>query len=373
MIERICKKDFESIEKGAVHVIYGPRRSGKTTFVKNILSKYPKSLYGVGDDIYLQNILSSNDQKLITSWAEGYELIVIDEAQYIPNIGQGLKLLVDSLPELKIIATGSSSFDLSQKIGEPLTGRKKTYYIFPFSYTELVNAYVNPFELNRNLEEILIYGSYPGTFLSKTIQDKKEYLNELTSSYLLKDILALENIKSSKVLIDLVKLLAFQIGSEVSMHELATKLWISSLTVTKYIDLLIKSFVLFELSPYQSNKRNSIGKKSKYYFVDLGIRNTVINNFNNIDTRDDIGALRENFVIVEMIKKNLYKRTYLDLMFWRWYQTGEVDLITHSNTIYKAYECKRNSKKSSKIPNWLELELSSYDIINKDNYQKYLL
>ena len=224
MIERICKKDFESIEKGIVHVIYGPRRSGKTSFVKNILSKYPKSLYGVGDDIYLQNILSSNDQKLITSWAEGYELIVIDEAQYIPNIGQGLKLLVDSLPELKIIATGSSSFDLSQKIGEPLTGRKKTYYMFPFSYAELVKTYTNTLELNRDLEEILIYGSYPGTFLSKTIQDKKEYLNELTSSYLLKDILALENIKSSKVLIDLVKLLAFQIGSEVSMHELATKL-----------------------------------------------------------------------------------------------------------------------------------------------------
>jgi uncharacterized protein len=209
------------------HVLYGPRRSGKTTLVQEFIATKPKSLYVIGDDIRIQQILSSRDVKLITSWASGYDIVVIDEAQYVPDIGYGLKILVDMIPDLIIIATGSSSFDLSQKIGEPLTGRKKTYHMFPCSISELQSIYPNQYELDQQIEHYLVYGSYPALSQIITIQDKQEYLYELVNSYLLKDILALENLKSSKILIDLVRLLAFQIGNEVSINELATKLGIN--------------------------------------------------------------------------------------------------------------------------------------------------
>ena len=298
-------------------VIYGPRRTGKTTLLKNFL---PKSGYKYrldsGDDIRIQQALGSQDGAKILEYAEGYELIAIDEAQYIPEVGRGLKLLVDAREDIIIIATGSSSLDLSGKIGEPLTGRKRTLTLFPVSQAELLHDH-NKYELKERLEEFLIYGSYPETLTLDNKDEKREYLNEVVNSYLLKDILALGNIKAPKKLYDLLKLLAFQTGNEVSHNELATNLGMSGKTVTAYLDLLEKMFVVINLRGFSRNLRSEIVKKSKYYFYDTGIRNAIISNFNPPDLRNDTGALWENFMVLERLKAQHYQKIHSNNYFWR--------------------------------------------------------
>src|SRR3990167_8579103 len=263
---------------GKVLVIYGPRQVGKTTLIKHFLSTTPfKFKLDSGDNAALQINLASLEFKTIHNYVEGYELVVIDEAQKIPHIGDCLKIMIDQHPSLRIIATGSSSFELAGQIGEPLTGRKKTLTLYPFAQLELIELY-NSYELKEKLEDFLIYGSYPEVIEAKTLVEKREYITEITYSYLLKDILALDKIKNSKTLLELLRLLAFQVGNEVSYHELAQKLMIDSKTVSRYLDLLEKAFVIYNLRGFSRNLRKEITKKSKYFFYDNGIRNALIAN-----------------------------------------------------------------------------------------------
>lgn len=245
--------------------------------------------------------------------------------------------------------------------------------MFPLSASELITIYANRFAFAQDKEQYLVYGSYPALSAYTTLEAKRDYVHELIGSYLLKDILALEHIKFSKTLFDLVKLLAFQIGNEVSLNELANNLGISHITVKKYIDLLVKSFVIVELSPYKDNRRKSISKMSKYFFLDLGVRNAVINNFNDLSTRDDCGALRENYCIVELMKKNIHLRKHQNFYFYRGYQSGEVDLLIEEGNERRGFDCKRNAQKKPSLPKDLATLLTRVDALHPDNYLDYLL
>jgi len=279
------------LQPNKVLVIYGSRQVGKTTLLNDFLARTNlKYKLDSGDDLRVRRILNSEDFSRLTDFVSGYDLVAIDEAQRIPNVGRGLKILVDQIKDIKIIATGSSSFELSGQIGEPLTGRKETLILYPISQLELSKIF-NPYEMREKLDEWLIFGSYPAVMTAQTRQEKIDVVTEITDSYLLKDILELERVKSSKILVDLLRLLAFQIGGEVSLSELGGQLGIDYKTVSRYLDLLQKTFVIFPLSGFSRNLRKEITKKNKYYFYDNGIRNAIISNFNDIDLRDDTGKL----------------------------------------------------------------------------------
>ena len=327
MIPRYYNNIGQYLGIGKVLVIYGPRRVGKTTLLKQYLSAVDKKYkLDSGDNILTRQILGSQNFSNISEYVSGYELIAIDEAQQIPDIGMGLKIIIDQIPGILVIATGSSSFDLANKIGEPLTGRKTTLTLYPIAQMELLNMY-NKFELKEKLDDFLLFGSYPEVVLAKSKEEKIKILNETVASYLFKDILALENIKNPTALIKLLKLLAFQIGKPVSVNELATQLGLNSRTVEKYLDLLEKTFVVKAVSGFNKNLRKEISKKNKYYFYDNGIRNAVIGQFNDTESRNDIGEIWENFVIMERIKRNSYKGNYFNHYFWRNYDQKEIDWI----------------------------------------------
>ncbi len=295
LIERYYKNLEKYLEPNRVLIIFGPRQVGKTTLLNSFLSKTKlKYKLDSGDNIRIQNLLGSQDFDKILSYAEGYDLIAIDEAQQIPNIGKALKILVDQIPNLSVIATGSSSFDLVQSVGEPLTGRKRTLILYPIAQMELLKLY-NRYELHEKLDSFLIFGSYPEVITAKNMQEKINILTDLVDSYLLKDILSLEKIKKSETLLNLVKLLAFQVGQLVSHNELATQLHVDVKTIQRYLDLLEKSFVICKLGGFSRNLRNEVTRKHKYYFLDLGVRNAIIAHFNPLEIRIDVGHLWENF------------------------------------------------------------------------------
>ena len=327
-IERtFLEKLHSKLENGKVVAIYGPRRVGKTSAIRHFLASFPgKILEGVGDDIELRNILSSEKKNLILSSFEGYDLIFIDEVQRIPNIGWGLKLLIDHNPALKVIVTGSSSFELSGQISEPLTGRSWTMQMYPISMKE-ISEWRGNMELRQRLHEYLIYGCYPEVMTATNPNEKIEYLIELRNSYLFKDILELENIQNAAKLTDLLKLLAFQIGHEVSLNELGNALGIAKQTVERYLDLLEKTFIIKKLSGFSRNLRKEVTKTSRYYFLDNGVRNALINNFNQPDSRNDMGQLWENFCFSERLKKQEWKPLHSNNYFWRTYDQQEIDLI----------------------------------------------
>jgi predicted AAA+ superfamily ATPase len=371
-------KRFYDIEKylkpNKVLIIFGPRQAGKTTLLNSFLSTTTlKYRIDSGDNIRLQALLGSQDFDKILEYAEGYELIALDEAQEIPHIGKALKILVDQVPNLHIIATGSSSFDLAQSIGEPLTGRKETLTLYPVAQVELLSCY-NRSELQGKLEDFLIFGSYPRVLMAPTRQEKIGILTELVDSYLLKDILTLENIKKSEILLNLVKLLAFQVGQLVSLNELATQLRIDVKTVGRYLDLLEKSFVICSLCGFSSNLRSEVTGKRKYYFLDLGIRNAVIAHFNALDTRNDIGQLWENFVFIERLKNQTYKNFYGRRYFWRTYQGQEIDFIEEIENTLTAFETKWSPTKKVSVPlAWKEMYPESpFTVITSENYLDYI-
>jgi len=373
MLERFYKLD-RYIHPNKVLILYGPRRVGKTTLLTNFLKKTPlKYRLDSGDNIRIQQVLSSQDFKLIKEYAEGYELIAIDEAQEIPNIGKGLKILVDEMPNLTVIATGSSSFHISQQTGEPLTGRKNTLTLFPFAQLELKQMF-NSFELKEKLSDFLIFGSYPDVVLAKTRMEKIDILKELVNSYLLKDILAHESLKGPDVLFNLLKLLAFQVGQLVSLNELATQLHIDVKTVDRYLDILQKSFVIYKLSGFSKNLRKEITSKAKYYFLDNGIRNGIILQFNDLESRNDKGLLFENFIATERIKKYTYENFYGEHYFWRTYDGQEIDFIDTINNSIKAFECKVSSNKNVSAPSqWMKnYPKSVFQVISTENYLSYI-
>ena len=356
-------------------VIYGSRQTGKTTLLKKFLSENEGNFrykLDSGDDVNTQIVLGSSDFKKIIDYAKGYDLIAIDEAQRIKNIGMGLKILIDQLPNIKIVVTGSSSFELAGQIGEPLTGRKITLTLFPLSQIEMGKLY-NDYELRSRLEEYLIFGSYPEALTSETVNDKKNILEELVGSYLLKDILELEKVKSSKLLLDLLRLLAFQVGSEVSLSELGKQLGIDSKTVARYLDLFEKSFVIINIRGFSRNRRKEITSKSKYYFLDNGIRNAIIANFNPLEIRDDIGNLWENFLVVERLKKQAYSKIYANNYFWRTWDQKEVDWVEEREGKLFGYEFKWKKKFLKSSSAWTKnYPDATLEIIDNENYLAFV-
>lgn len=370
MLSRYYQETIEQdLHPGKVLVIYGPRQVGKTTLIETYL-KHTKLRYRLetGDDIQLRQILESESVSTLKNYAEGYDLIVIDEAQRVSNIGLALKILVDQNKTLRVIATGSASFDLSNKLGEPLTGRKVTRILYPLSQLEL-NQSRSGFDLNRNLETFLIYGAYPEVLNTPSSKGKEEYLRELVGSYLLKDILEMEKIRSPRLLLDLLRCLAFQVGNDVSMSELATQLRIDVKTVGRYLDLLEKSFVIISLSAFSRNLRKEISKSRRYVFYDNGVRNAILANFNALRVRNDVGALWENFMITERIKRNTYLQKHANLYFWRTYDQQEIDLIEETQGQLNAFEFKWSPKRVKTPKIFLETyPTSTFTVITQDNH-----
>jgi predicted AAA+ superfamily ATPase len=301
-------------------------------------------------------------------------LLVIDEAQNIPNIGLILKLIVDTIDGIKVIATGSSMFDLANKLGEPLVGRKNTLYLFPLAQIEF-SQFENYKQITEKLEERLIFGGYPELTQYDSWNEKTVYLKEIINSYLLKDILIFDGIKNADKIYDLLRLIAFQVGSEVSMQELGNQLNLSKNTVSSYLDLLSKVFILFKIEGFSKNLRKEITKSSRWYFYDNGIRNTIINNFNEIKNRTDVGALWENYLASERIKKQHYQKKYKQNYFWRTYDQQELDwLETQAETI-AGFEFKWNENRKTKIPTAFAKAYpeATFEVINKQNYLDFIM
>lgn len=375
MLKRYYSSKINSyITPGKVLVIYGPRRVGKTTLVDNFLKNYEGRVYkSTGENIQLKNILESNDFSKIIPFFKGYDLVVIDEAQKIENIRQGLKIIIDQIPNIKVIATGSSSFDLSNKMGEPLVGRQRILKLFPFSAIELENNFGRLY-LHENLENFLIFGTFPEVITATNFEEKIEYLNQIRDSYLFKDIFEFEKIRNSKRIIDLLRLIAFQVGNLVSHQELGNNIGISKNTVERYLDLFEKSFILINIRGYSKNLRKEITKTSKYYFYDNGIRNAIIGNFNFLNSRNDQGQLWENFLFIERLKKQHYLKIYSNNFFWRTWDKKEIDLVEEREGKLFGYEFKFGNKKVKPPKDWLgSYENASFEVINQENYLDFIL
>ena len=372
-INRYYESNSNFLKKGKVNLLYGSRRVGKTALIKKLLGKAEGQLFtGDGDDIQLRAILNSEDKTRILTAFQDYDCIFIDEAQRISKIGWGLKILIDNLPEVIIIASGSSSFQLSSQVGEPLTGRSLTNMLFPISVIELKKQF-GGMHIFQNLENYLIFGMYPDVLNFGNDKGKITYLHELRNSYLLKDVLELENIRNADKLYDLLRLLAYQIGNEVSLSELGTSLEMSKQTVSRYIDLLEKAFIIKKIGGYSGNLRKEVTKTNRYYFFDNGIRNAIINNFNPIEQRDDIGMLWENFMVMERIKKQHYQKIFSNNYFWRTYDKKEVDFVEERSGKLFGYEFKWSPRKYKIQKEWLATYANaSFEIINRENFLTWL-
>ncbi len=372
-IPRFIEKSIkERLFKGKLIVIYGARQVGKTTLVKKILEEYgPNSNYLNCELLSVQKGLSEPEAERLKKFLGNYKLILLDEAQNIPNIGKILKIMIDTYPEMQIIATGSSSFDLAQKVSEPLTGRTFTFMLYPISFGE-IKSQSSLFEVEARIENLLRFGSYP-EILHLSEKDSMERLDEITSKYLYKDILSFERLKKSSIVRNLLELLALQLGNEVSYNELANKLGIDRMTAQKYIDILEQSFVIFRLRAFSRNLRKEISKSIKVYFYDLGIRNSIIQNYNRMDIREDAGALWENFCIAERMKSNAYNLRRANYYFWRTYAQKEIDFIEEREGKLFAYEFKWSKNKAKKPKEFLDsYKNSTFKIINRDNYWDFL-
>lgn len=373
MYNRIYGDLQKLLKKGKIIVIYGPRRVGKTTLVDSFIkSTKLKCKFVSGDNIETRNVLSSQSSETIGKYIEGYELIAIDEAQRVPNVGLGLKILVDNFPGIFVAITGSASLDLSYKVGEPLVGRKYTYHLYPLWIGELSEG-KNLYELSQEKEERMIFGSYPEVLTAKTDREKAQILEENVSSYLFKEIIDIEHIGNTKILLDLLKLIAFQVGNEVSLTELGKSLGIDKKTVQRYLCLFEQSFILYNLRGYSRNLRKEVTKKSKYYFWDNGIRNAVIKNFNNLNTRDDIGALWENYLVAERLKKQEYKQIYSNNYFWRTWEGQEIDWVEERGGKLLGFEFKWNNKEVRTPTQWIRTySNASFEVVNQDSYLNFI-
>lgn len=374
MISRIIQQEIEkNLFKNKVLLLIGARQIGKTTLLKQVLLNCnEKSLWLNADESDVKRKLenATTSTQLLQLFGNA-KLIVIDEAQQVEDIGLKLKLIIDTNPELQIIATGSSAFELLQKSNEPLTGRKKEYHLYPISFSEMVNHTSLLIE-QRLLENRLIYGSYPEVINNPG--NEKEVLKEITNSYLYKDVLRYDGIKKASVIDKLLVALALQVGSEVSYNELAKTIGnINSATVEKYVDLLEKAFVVYKLPSLSRNLRNEIKKGKKIYFYDNGIRNAIINNFNPLALRNDKGALWENFLISERMKKNSYTKHFCNTYFWRTFDQAEVDYIEEYDGALHVFEFKWKSN-NKKVPASLlnSYTVNSTSIVDTDNYEGFI-
>ena len=375
MISRLLSKSISKLlKKGKVWVLYGARLVGKTCLVKEFLSGYRGRIFsGQGEDIVLRELIESMSAERYRQSFAGYELVFIDEAQRIRQIGEALKLLVDALPELNVIATGSSSFDPSQELGEPLTGRKAVSLLYPLSVAEL-HAHWGGMKLEQHLDDLLVYGSYPEVLTAGNHDERVEFLLRLREDYLCKDVLELDRLRNARKILDLLRLVAGQVGKEVSLPELGRQLGLNKKTVDRYLDLLGQAFVLVRVEGFSRNLRKEITKSSRYFFVDNGIRNAVLQNFRPLALREDVGALWENFFIMERLKLHHYAGRYVQGYFWRTYDQQEIDWIEEEEGVLRAFECKFRAR-SVRVPGaWSKAyPNASYEQITRDNYLKYLL
>lgn len=358
-----------------VMMIFGPRRVGKTFLLKQIVQRFDgKSLVLNGEDAdsvaMLEPVSIANYRHVL----ESVDLLAIDEAQHVPDIGKKLKLIVDEIPGIRVIASGSSSFDLKNQAGEPLVGRGTQFILLPFSQREIATV-ESPIESMRNLETRLLYGSYPEVVASESFAEKKEYLGDIVESYLLKDILAVDGVKNSAKMRDLLRLVAYQMGNELSYEEIGKQLGISKNTVERYLDLLQKVFVLYRLGGYSKNLRKEVAKSSKWYFLDNGVRNAVIRNFEPYQLRsdDERGALWENYIITERMKRNHNERLGLEYYFWRTYDRQEIDLIETGSGVMNAFEMK-SGKKTPSAPKAFAnaYPQAQFAAVNINNYLDYI-
>lgn len=339
----------EKLSSNKVILLYGTRRVGKTFLLRSIIRQYVgKYLFLNGEDMEVQEVFQRRTEANYRGIIGDAKLLVIDEAQAIPNIGAALKFMIDTQSGLTILATGSSSLDLVNQSGEPLTGRQIPVFLYPLAQSELGE---NMIQARQHLEDRLLYGSYPEVLHLTSKEEKAAYLQNLVQSYLLKDIMAYSGIRHSDKIYALLRMVAFQSGSEVSYSELSRQLGISKITVEHYLDLLSKVFILYKLPAFSNNQRNEITKSAKWLFYDTGVRNAIVNDFRPLSLRNDVGQLWESYIISERIKKSRYANRLTQFYFWRNYHQQELDLIEHENGQIRAFEIKYTAPKRFKIPN----------------------
>ena len=369
-LELINKK----LQPNKVVVLSGARRVGKTILIEKVIENLnEKYLFLNGDDVESHNLLESQSTANFNRLLGDTRFLIIDEAQEIPNIGKKLKLMVDTIPDLKVLVTGSSAFEINNQIGEPLVGRMKTINLYPIAQIEFSKT-ENYLETKSNLEDRLIFGSYPE--LSKMVnrEDKISYLKEIVNTQLLRDIFAFEGIKKRDKIIALLQIIAFRTGSEISLESIGRDLQISKNTVEKYLDLFSKVFIIYSVSGFSKNRDNEITKMKKWYFVDNGIRNAIIISFNPLNMREDVGKLWENYLNSERIKKLSYQENDVFDYFWRTHTKQEIDRLEIKNEQIAAFEYKYGKSKS-KIPTEFakSYQDATFEIINQDNYLEYIL
>ncbi len=364
-----------SLLPGKVIVLYGPRQVGKTTLVQDMMGGINRRTRFINaDELRYRDALASQNRRQLDEVLADAELLIIDEAQRVPNIGLNLKILIDSHPNITILATGSASFELANKISEPLTGRKITFNLYPLAYPEISQAF-GALEARAALEQWLIRGGYP-EIVTCPPHLQKRLLSELVGSYLFRDLLELEGLRRADKLVDLLRLLAFQIGQEVSLGELASNLSINRQTVGRYLDLLEKVFVIYRVGGFSRNLRKEIAKNARYYFYDNGVRNSLIQNFNSLALRNDTGQLWENFLMVERLKAHEYAGRFVNRFFWRTYDQKEIDLIEEQDGRVSGFEFKWKSggiKKATRKEFLSAYSNAVLSTISQNNFVDFLL
>lgn len=373
MIERKLQKIIDKqLYKGKAIIIVGPRQVGKTTLLNDLVRQSDRCVLSLNcDEPEVQTMLTNTNVAKLRAMIGNNELVVIDEAQKVDNIGLTLKLIVDNIQNVQVVATGSSAFELHNRLNEPLTGRKFEYQMFPVSCGEIIDTY-GLVEERRTLENRLIYGSYPDIIMHP--EDARRYLTDLTQSYLYKDILSLDSLRKPQLLDKLLQALAFQVGSEVSTNELARTLQTDGKTIDKYIDMLEKCYVIFRLGGLSRNLRTELKRAKKIYFYDNGVRNAIIQQFSPVQLRNDMGALWENFFVAERMKHNHYSGYYCNRYFWRTTLQQEIDLVEERDGAMTAFEMKWSPTKKVLFPKSF---LEAYNVhetitVTPDNYLNYL-
>lgn len=373
LIRRIAETSLkERLFQGKIIVLYGARQVGKTTLAKKILKDFDSSSgYFNCEEVSAQDGLAVADSRRLSAFLGEHKIIVLDEAQYIPDIGRKLKLLIDTFPDMQIIATGSSSFELADKTAEPLTGRAFHFTLYPLSFEE-ITASGHLLTSDEDIEAILRFGSYPEV-VGLPEDQAEERLNALSSAYLYKDTLRFDDLKKSGLVRDLLKLIALQLGQEVSYTELAKELQVSRQTIRKYLDVLEQSFVIFTLRAFARNLRNEVKKSVKIYFYDTGIRNGLVQNYRKLLLRDDVGALWENYCIAERQKFNAHHAYGVNTYFWRTYGQKEVDYVEEEGGRIRGFEFKWNPKKQVRVPSeFVNTYGAEYRVVNNANYRQFL-
>lgn len=370
---RYIEKDIFSHFGEKIIVVYGPRRVGKTTLMRRVQSQLNEpNLWLEGENLSVREKLSSQRLESLLELIGQNRLIFIDEAQQVEKIGINLKILTDQVPGIKIMVSGSSSFELSKQVGEPLVGRKWQYYLYPLSQLEL-GTNQTPLESNQLLEERLIFGGYPEAIYAPDRKTKVAVLESIMNGVLFKDVFAMEGIKKPQKIVALARLLALQIGRQVSLSELSNVLDINLATVERYLDLLEKTFIIHRVYGFSRNLRKEITKTCRYYFWDNGIRNALINNFNLLNIRDDLGMVWENYLFAERQKKCHYQHLFGNSYFWRTHDRQEIDLVEERDGILYGYEFKWSDKKSNAPKIWQQTyPKAKFEVVNRSNYLNFI-